>query len=53
MDANLEKAISDAGRDRVFAIVRAAGWNPSTDVPKFVWEVAVTMARQHDKAHNN
>lgn len=53
MDAELEKAISNAGRERVFAIVRAAGWNTAMAPPKWVWQEAVMMARKHDQMNNN
>jgi hypothetical protein len=45
MDVQLENAISEAGRERVFAIMRAAGWGPHDNPPKWVWWRAVGMAR--------
>ena len=44
-NAALENAISKAGRDRVFAVVRAAGWTPRDSIPEFVWWEAVRMVR--------
>lgn len=46
LDTDLEQQIDAAGRERVFAIVRAAGWSAVDSVPKFVWYEAVRMCRQ-------
>ena len=48
-DAELEAAIDRAGRDRVFALVQAAGWPPGVLVPKFVWWGAVRRASESDQ----
>lgn len=45
MDRKLEDAITAAGRDKVFAIVRAAGWTGYDAPPKWVWREAVAEAR--------
>ena len=37
IDTELEAAIDRAGRDQVFAMAMAAGWNPGDAVPKYVW----------------
>lgn len=42
-NAPLENAISRAGRDKVFAVVRAAGWSFGDSIPEFVWWEAVRM----------
>lgn len=42
-DEALEASITNAGREQVFALVRAAGWSPGQPVPKHVWEEAVVM----------
>lgn len=36
-DEELEKAISEAGRDKVFALARANGWDGYMAVPKGYW----------------
>lgn len=41
MDEELEKAIDEAGREAVFAVVRSAGWTPGESLPKWIWESAV------------
>lgn len=33
----IEEAIDEAGRDRVFEIARANGWDAGTAPPKYVW----------------
>ena len=48
-DAELEAAIDRAGRDRVFAIVRASGWTSGDYVPTFVWWEAVRLASQRNE----
>ena len=45
MDKGLEDAIDAAGRDKVFAIMRAAGWTGYDRPPKWVWREAVAKAR--------
>lgn len=45
MDRGLEDAIDAAGRDKVFAIMRAAGWTGYDRPPKWVWREAVAKAR--------
>ena len=47
IDTELEAAIDEAGRDRVFAIVRASGWTSGDSVPKYVWWDAVRLAAQN------
>lgn len=42
-DAQLENAISKAGRERVFALVRAVGWSSTDIIPKYVWWDAVRL----------
>lgn len=48
MDQELEKAIDDAGRDRVFDLMRANGW--SGPLPKWMWWEAVRMVRERASA---
>ena len=35
--AALEKAITEVGRERVFAVARAAGWHSGDTPPMWVW----------------
>lgn len=37
IDQELEKAIDEAGREKVFAIAKANGWDGSMSVPKGFW----------------
>jgi len=45
MDEKLEAAINEAGRERVFAFVRASGWLDGSPVPKYVWWGAVARVK--------
>ncbi len=40
MDEKLEALIDRAGREEVFALVRAAGWSSGSTPPKHVWQDA-------------
>lgn len=44
IDNELEKAIDEAGREAVFAIMRAAGWSSVDQPPKWAWWEAVRRA---------
>ena len=46
MDKALEAAIDDAGRDKVFALMRASGWTGADAPPKWVWQQAVYEVRK-------
>lgn len=46
MDKELESAIDNAGRDRVFAFMRANGWTPYSAPPKWVWWAAVSAVQE-------
>ena len=37
VDFELEKAIDEVGRDRVFDCARSAGWGEHSHPPKYVW----------------
>lgn len=41
INENLEAAIDLAGREKVFAYVRANGWTSQMAVPVWVWQQAV------------
>jgi hypothetical protein len=41
MDEHLERAIDEAGRENVFALILSAGWSPNYSIPKWVWWSAV------------
>ncbi len=43
MDAKLEKAIDDIGREKLFAFVRSLGW--TSPPPKWVWWGAIAELR--------
>ena len=43
-DANLEAAIENAGRARVFSIIQSHGWEAGTPLPKWMWWEAVRIA---------
>ena len=45
-DRELEAAIDAAGRDRIFAIMRTAGWHSEDRPPLWVWWLAVYEAAQ-------
>jgi hypothetical protein len=44
-EAALEAAISAAGRDRVFAYVKASGWPSGTPLPLSMWWQAVAAVQ--------
>ncbi len=46
MDDQLEAAIDDVGRDKVFALVHAVGWRYGHSIPKYVWWSAVVQLRK-------
>lgn len=53
MDEELEMAIDETGRERVFAAARTLGWSPRNCPPKWVWwsiiaEVRTEMASEAD-----
>lgn len=50
MDADLEKAIDDLGRERVFGRARAIGWTAEMMVPKWVWWGIVAELRSEASA---
>ena len=52
VDAELEAAIDLAGRDRVFTLVRAAGWTAGHAVPKFVGWDAVRSVERDRRSHD-
>lgn len=43
MDTELEAAIDRAGRDIVFAVMRAHGWSAGDMPPKWAWWEAVRL----------
>lgn len=45
-DEALEQAINAAGRDKVFAMMRAAGWSSLDAPPKHAWWAAVRLAKE-------
>lgn len=56
IDAQLETAIDNVGRDKVFALVKANGWKFGDAIPKFVWYEAVRMLQttpQHKEARSD
>ena len=49
-DDELENAIDEAGRDRVFALVGHWGWPFGSNPPKYVWWEAVRIVNSHKPA---
>lgn len=47
-DMELERAIADLGRERVFAVARANGWSAWESPPKWVWWNIVAELRGRD-----
>ena len=48
-DADLERAIDLAGRDRVFARARRYGWTSNDIPPRYVWTGIVAELRRDDE----
>ena len=48
MDDDLERAIDEVGRGRVFLFMEASGWNRYDTPPKWVWWQAVHELREAD-----
>lgn len=46
MDQELEKAIDEVGREKVFQRAREVGWRYGDDPPKWVWWGIVAELRQ-------
>lgn len=45
MDAELEAAIDEVGRGKVFALAELNGWTPFCAPPKYVWWEIVRQLR--------
>jgi len=48
--AALENAISAAGRDSVFALMNAWGWNSTSTPPVYIWWEAVRSVNERNSA---
>ncbi|MCP5007087.1 MAG: hypothetical protein GY941_24555 [Planctomycetes bacterium] len=48
IDASLESAITEAGRDKVFAVMDLAGWSRLDSPPKWVWWDAIVLVRSRN-----
>lgn len=48
MDKELEAAIDEVGRDKVFAHARALGWGSTKTPPKHVWWGIIHQIRKGD-----
>lgn len=47
MNAELEKAIDEVGRDHVFLRAQAHGWRPGSAPPEYVWWGIVDELRRN------
>lgn len=53
MDPDLERAIDNAGRDEVFALMLASGWPAGSAPPKWVWYEACEIVQYKRKAREH
>jgi poly-gamma-glutamate capsule biosynthesis protein CapA/YwtB (metallophosphatase superfamily) len=53
MDKELEDAIDEVGRDKVFIRARMLGWSPGSAPPKHVWWGIVSQIRNGEPAPSN
>lgn len=52
LDEEFERMIDLAGRQKVFAIVRKAGWTVADSIPLYVWMEACAIASRSKEPTN-